>query len=130
MITDKSEVRVLIIGNTECGNIGKNEEFIDFCIAPFKDSKIIIMSKFPDETATHYAIKNGYELEQFTQNWIEHGSKSANVRDKMMIELADCIIIFNNGSCAGSSALTSEKLNKPFWVSYTGCSGKCPRFDA
>lgn len=68
-----------------------------------------------DRCAAKYAKENGFMLTEFLPEYARYGSAAPIIRNKKIVEYADKIIVFWNGSSKGSLSVIqyAKKLGKP-----------------
>ena len=71
-----------------------------------------------DRCAAEYAQKNGLKLTEFLPQYDRYGRAAPIVRNKQIVDYADKIIIFWNGTSKGSRSVINyaEKVGKTYEV--------------
>lgn len=71
-----------------------------------------------DRCAAEYAQKNGLKLTEFLPQYDRYGRAAPIVRNKQIVDYADKIIVFWNGTSKGSRSVINyaEKVGKTYEV--------------
>ncbi len=79
-----------------------------------KHKKITVLSgncRGTDSLAKRYAKEKGYCLELHPADWTTYGKKAGPIRNREMVESADCVLAFYSGS-KGTESLIKLALKK------------------
>ena len=68
-----------------------------------------------DQCAREYAMKNGLKITEFLPEYSKYGRAAPIIRNKQIVDYADKVIVFWNGSSKGTLSVIkyAEKVGKP-----------------
>ena len=73
-----------------------------------------------DSCAAEYAKRNGLKLTEFLPQYERYGRAAPIIRNKKIVDYADKIVVFRNGSSRGTLSVIkyAEKAGKPCEIIY------------
>jgi predicted Rossmann fold nucleotide-binding protein DprA/Smf involved in DNA uptake len=73
-----------------------------------------------DTLAEYYAGDHKIPFTLIPPEWHVHGNKAGVIRNKLMVEMADFVLVIWDGESRGAMNTIEEarKRNKPLWVVY------------
>ena len=115
-------MKIAIAGSRDYTNYDEASKYIDMCIRELAEDKdIIILSgrcRGADLLGERYANEHGYKTELFPARWDRYGKTAGIIRNKEMVNAADCIICFWDGKSKGTGALINlaQKAEKTVFM--------------
>lgn len=106
-------MKIAIIGSRECGNINLERELIKRFEILTNDTIISGGARGIDTLAAQFARKHGIKLLEFRPDYATYGRGATFVRNRLMIDMADVVIAFWNGSSRGTK-YTIEYAKKKY----------------
>lgn len=97
-------------------------DFVDACLVRVAArTDICILSggcRGVDEMGERYAAEHGYAVERFPADWKRHGRAAGPIRNRQMVDAADCVIAFWDGRSRGTASLIAytKEQKKPLRV--------------
>lgn len=97
-------------------------EYVDLCLARLaRHGTICIISGHcsgTDKMGERYAAERGYEVEIYPADWERFGRSAGPIRNREMVDAADCVIAFWDGVSPGTASLIdyAKSQNKPLRV--------------
>lgn len=95
-------MKIAIIGTRECGNINLEQEIINRMLIFRNDTIISGGARGIDTLAAMYARKHGMKLLEFRPDYATYGRGATFVRNRMIVDVADVVIAFWNGTSRGT----------------------------
>lgn len=106
-------MKIAIIGSRETGNINF-EELLKKHMDVFTNDTIISGgARGIDTLAAMYAKKHGIKLLEFRPDYTTYGRGATFVRNRLMVDMADVVVAFWNGSSRGTK-YTIEYAKKKY----------------
>lgn len=106
-------MKIAIIGSRECGNINFEELLEKHLNVIANDTIISGGARGIDTLAAQYAKKHGVKLLEFRPDYTTFGRSATFVRNRMIVDVADVVIAFWNGSSRGTK-YTIEYAKKKY----------------
>lgn len=95
-------MKIAIIGTRECGNINLEQEIINRMLIFRNDTIISGGARGIDTLAAMYARKHGMKLLEFRPDYATYGRSATFVRNRQIVDEADVVIAFWNGTSRGT----------------------------
>ena len=107
------EKKVVIGGCRDYNDYVFFKSRLDAILKNEKDEIIIISGHCSgvDIMGEKYAAENGFNVEIFLPEWKKYGRAAGPIRNKKMVECADLVIAFWDGSSKGTSSLIKYAQN-------------------
>ena len=106
-------MKIAIIGSRECGNINLERELVKRFEILTNDTIISRGARGIDTLAAQFARKHGIKLLEFRPDYATYGRGATFVRNRLMVDMADVVVAFWNGSSRGSK-YTIEYAKKKY----------------
>ena len=106
-------MKIAIIGSRECGNINLERELVKRFEILKNDTIISGGARGIDTLAAQFARKHGIKLLEFRPDYATYGRGATFVRNRLMIDMADVVVAFWNGSSRGTK-YTIEYAKKKY----------------
>lgn len=106
-------MKIAIIGSRECGNINLEQELIKRFDIVTNDTIISGGARGIDTLAAQFARKHGIKLLEFRPDYATYGLGATFVRNRMIVDVADVVIAFWNGTSRGTK-YTIEYAKKKY----------------
>lgn len=106
-------MKIAIIGSRECGNINLERELIKRFEILTNDTIISGGARGIDTLAAQFARKHGIKLLEFRPDYATYGRGATFVRNRLMVDMADVVVAFWNGSSRGTK-YTIEYAKKKY----------------
>ncbi len=96
--------KVIIAGSREFKDFPLLKKKVDFLLKNKKPYVEIVsgMARGADKMAMRYAVEEELPLKKFPANWDKNGRKAGYIRNKIMGEYADALIVFWDGTSPGT----------------------------
>lgn len=95
-------MKIAIIGTREYGNINLEQEIINRMLIFRNDTIISGGARGIDTLAAMYARKHGMKLLEFRPDYATYGRGATFVRNRQIVDEADVVIAFWNGTSRGT----------------------------
>lgn len=95
-------MKIAIIGSRETGNINFEELLKKHIVVLANDTIISGGARGIDTLAAQYARKRGAKLLEFRPDYATYGRGATFVRNRLIVDKADVVIAFWNGSSRGT----------------------------
>lgn len=95
-------MKIAIIGSRECGNINFEQELKNRLLIFENDTIISGGARGIDTIAAQYARKRGMKLLEFRPDYATFGRGATFVRNRLIVDMADVVVAFWNGSSRGT----------------------------
>jgi hypothetical protein len=118
-------VNVIIAGSRTF----EDYEYLKGCISTLDyieiDEIVSGGAKGADELGERYAEEKRLPCRIIPADWDEYGNAAGPIRNEIMSEYADCLILFYDGQSKGSTNMLNcmRKLKKPIYVFFMDKSG-------
>lgn len=106
-------MKIAIIGSRECGNINFEELLKKHMDILANDTIISGGARGIDTLAAQYAKKRGMKLLEFRPDYATFGRGATFVRNRLIVDMADVVIAFWDGSSRGTN-YTIEYAKKKY----------------
>lgn len=106
-------MKIAIIGSRECGNINLERELVKRFEILKNDTIISGGARGIDTLAAQFARKHGIKLLEFRPDYATYGRGATFVRNRLMVDMADVVVAFWNGSSRGTK-YTFEYAKKKY----------------
>lgn len=106
-------MKIAIIGSREAGNINLEQELIKRFNILTTDTIISGGARGIDTLAAQFARKHGIKLLEFRPDYTTYGRGATFVRNRLIVDMADVVIAFWNGSSRGTK-YTIEYAKKKY----------------
>lgn len=106
-------MKIAIIGSRETGNINFEQELKNRLLIFGSDTIISGGARGIDTLAAMYARKRGMKLLEFRPDYATFGRGATFVRNRLIVDMADVVIAFWNGSSRGTK-YTIEYAKKKY----------------
>lgn len=106
-------MKIAIIGSRECGNINLERELVKRFEILTNDTIISGGARGIDTHAAQFARKHGIKLLEFRPDYATYGRGATFVRNRLMVDMADVVVAFWNGSSRGTK-YTIEYAKKKY----------------
>lgn len=106
-------MKIAIIGSRECSNINLEQEIIKRFNIVTNDTIISGGARGIDTIAAMYARKHGMKLIEFRPDYATYGRGATFVRNRMIVDVADVVLAFWNGTSRGTK-YTIEYAKKKY----------------
>ncbi len=105
-------MRIAVVGSRDISVINM-EKYVSDC-----DEIISGGAKGVDSCAAEYARKNGIKLTEILPQYERYGRAAPIIRNKMIVDYADKIIVFWNGKSKGTLSVIkyAEKVHKNYVI--------------
>lgn len=100
-----ADFRVVICGGRDFSDYGLLCERCDYYLQNKIGDNIIIVcgkARGADTLGEQYAKERGYTIEYYPAKWDEYGKSAGFIRNKEMVDVADAVIAFWDGSSHGT----------------------------
>lgn len=97
------EIKCIIAGGRDFTNYEALKKAL--ATVKFGNNKVTIISgtaRGADSLGERYAKEKNYELMRFPANWNKYGRSAGMIRNKQMLEQANCVICFWDGKSPGT----------------------------
>ncbi len=114
--------RVVVAGYRNFNDYNLAEMYIDHCISKIKtEYELIFVSggcRGADKLGEEYAIRHGYDIEQYLADWELYGKYAGPKRNEQMARVADYVICFWDGKSIGTKSMIyyANKYKKPLKI--------------
>lgn len=111
-------MRIAIIGSRETGNINFEELLKKHWFVFTNDTIISGGARGIDSLAAMYARKHGMKLLEFRPDYATFGRGATFVRNRLVVDMADVVIAFWNGTSRGTKYTIdyAKKKNVPLII--------------
>ena len=106
-------MKIAIIGSREHGNINFEELLKKHMLVLANDTIISGGARGIDTLAAQYARKRGMKLLEFRPDYATFGRGATFVRNRLIVDMADVVIAFWNGTSRGTK-YTIEYAKKKY----------------
>lgn len=106
-------MKIAIIGSREFGNINFEQKLERMFLISGHDTIISGGARGIDTLAAQFARKHGIKLLEFRPDYTTYGRGATFVRNRMIVDMADVVIAFWNGSSRGTK-YTIEYAKKKY----------------
>lgn len=95
-------MKIAIIGSRETGNINFEQELLNRLLILGNDTIVSGGARGIDTLAAMYAKKHGIKLIEFRPDYATYGRGATFVRNRLIVDVADVILAFWNGTSRGT----------------------------
>ena len=109
----RRKMKIAVVGSRKLTNVA-----VDKYIPKEADEIVSGAAVGVDSFAAEYALKKGLSLTEFLPEYKRYGRAAPIVRNKQIVDYADKVIVFWDGSSKGTLSVIkyAEKIGKPIEV--------------
>ncbi len=111
MIETPDKIKIAVVGSRTFQDYARLELALDKLILMFPGKEVVIVSggaNGADSLAEQYASIRGYKTEIFEADWTTYGKAAGFKRNGQIVEGADFLVAFWNGSSRGTNNVVNK----------------------